>query len=492
MYSGGDSTDAQSYNQWALNPSAYQNMAKEQVDWAALAQQWIIMKEAGPPVPEPPQITPQQGVKPIKKDIEGGEAPMDVENENEEIQSQWNDGTGSGDSWKWQSQQQPPWNWEANWNNPGSSNNTPKPPLLPTPSNFNQYNSNVDNSSDNSNYGYNTTSNYQSGYWTSSGGAKVIKPHNKRYSKVNVPTTVANTSVPPPKVVNLDAAKRKQLPAWIREGLEKMERDKLKQLDREREKQEKAENEAKRKLYEKNALEILKDTVKEQQVKSRFDSGSDESEEDIEGRSLTPEIQTTSQPQRLTQEEMMVWVRRTMTDILLKVTNREIQTICKEELERFERKQKASDQRVSAPSGANLSARLGLGAYGESDSDNSEGNSDDDDSDAQLREEIKRKKAEFVKVERQIEEKLAEAERKRELFNQNRGSPINDNKDTQKILSEIVAFLPQVIPYRKTTIIQNTSHRTPFRHLREVEVGRKIAKSIDQQRKGDDQTTGND
>lgn len=34
--------------------------------------------------------------------------------------------------------------------------------------------------------------------------------------------------------VFLDAAKRKQLPAWIREGLEKMERDKLKKAENER------------------------------------------------------------------------------------------------------------------------------------------------------------------------------------------------------------------------------------------------------------------
>ena len=32
----------------------------------------------------------------------------------------------------------------------------------------------------------------------------------------------------------LDASKRRQLPAWIREGLEKMERDKQKQLEREK------------------------------------------------------------------------------------------------------------------------------------------------------------------------------------------------------------------------------------------------------------------
>lgn len=49
-----------------------------------------------------------------------------------------------------------------------------------------------------------------------------------------------------------------------------MERDKLKQLDKARENQEKAEYQAKLKLNEKNAMEILKDTVKEQQQKSKF------------------------------------------------------------------------------------------------------------------------------------------------------------------------------------------------------------------------------
>lgn len=62
------------------------------------------------------------------------------------------------------------------------------------------------------------------GYWTGTNNQKHIKPHNKRYSKVNVPIRATapipavpvtiETTAPPP----LDAAKRKQLPAWIREG----------------------------------------------------------------------------------------------------------------------------------------------------------------------------------------------------------------------------------------------------------------------------------
>ena len=37
-----------------------------------------------------------------------------------------------------------------------------------------------------------------------------------------------------------DAAKRRQLPAWIREGLEKMERDKQRQLEKEKQLQDTA------------------------------------------------------------------------------------------------------------------------------------------------------------------------------------------------------------------------------------------------------------
>lgn len=57
------------------------------------------------------------------------------------------------------------------------------------------------------------TNEYASGYWT--GNSTKIKPHNKRYSKVNVPI-----QAPTHEPVALDAAKRKQLPAWIREGNE--------------------------------------------------------------------------------------------------------------------------------------------------------------------------------------------------------------------------------------------------------------------------------
>lgn len=69
--------------EWPLNQAHYQNMPNNQVDWAALAQQWIIMKENSPTnpslddAPPPPQIS-------NRFDEEQGEAPMEVEKDEDE------------------------------------------------------------------------------------------------------------------------------------------------------------------------------------------------------------------------------------------------------------------------------------------------------------------------------------------------------------------------------------------------------------------------
>lgn len=63
MYTGQNSL--RHPTKWALNASAYDNVSADQVDWAALAQQWIQMKETSPvessmplTAPPPPNITP--------------------------------------------------------------------------------------------------------------------------------------------------------------------------------------------------------------------------------------------------------------------------------------------------------------------------------------------------------------------------------------------------------------------------------------------------
>lgn len=153
MYSGSDSTESQKYPQWALNASSYQNMSNDQVDWAALAQQWIIMKEAGPP-PIPGEQPVVLNNKPPEGNEEGGEAPMEVENKDEA--PSWNVSEpppppGAEPAWNWNAQNQT-WNWNNSWVPPSG---VPPPPtigpmksaLLPTPNSL--YTAPPESSSDN-------------------------------------------------------------------------------------------------------------------------------------------------------------------------------------------------------------------------------------------------------------------------------------------------------------------------------------------------------
>lgn len=75
--------------QWP-NKSSYQNVDLEHVDWAALAQQWIHMKEVCPSTelmpdaPPPPNISKPDKIQlPAHELEEQGEAPMEVERDDE-------------------------------------------------------------------------------------------------------------------------------------------------------------------------------------------------------------------------------------------------------------------------------------------------------------------------------------------------------------------------------------------------------------------------
>lgn len=78
-------------NQWP-NQSVYQNVDLEKVDWAALAQQWIHMKETCPndepalEAPPPPNIS-----RPDVRDLEEqGEAPMEVVRDDDVMENETN------------------------------------------------------------------------------------------------------------------------------------------------------------------------------------------------------------------------------------------------------------------------------------------------------------------------------------------------------------------------------------------------------------------
>ena len=94
----------------------------------------------------------------------------------------------------------------------------------------------------------------------------------------------------------LDAAKRKQLPAWIREGLEKMEREKQKREERQQFLQH-------RELRRKQ--ELLMSSVDDEKIltRSRFDDDDDDEqdgrEEDISARAASP-------PAKLQVEDLVI------------------------------------------------------------------------------------------------------------------------------------------------------------------------------------------
>ncbi|KAL3279106.1 hypothetical protein HHI36_016620 [Cryptolaemus montrouzieri] len=409
MYSGSDSTESANYGQWPLNPTFFQNMPNEQVDWAALAQQWIQMKEAGPPIPESKQV---ESKKENNEKKERESLPKKIEES--AADSSWNNVTTGEpiDNSYWKAQ--PNWDWNNAWNpqisNPQVVPPLPKSTLLPTPKSY----TSVDTSNDTNislNPGYQTSrsNDFSSGFsGHSANHSRQYKPHNRRYSKVNVPKSV--TAIPPVNIpstsdvetCNLDASKRKQLPAWIREGLEKMERDKLKQMEKEKEKEKQNIYTEKIKEQEKEAMEILKDTIKERR-RSKFDSDEERSPKRTE--------RSKEEPAPLTHDELMLLVRRTMTEILLKVTNEAIQSICTEERQRYVKK----FQTLGRNSGkANVRAKLGLGMYGSdsgSESDDSEVSKKDSDDD--LKNVIKKKKAEFIQTEKGIEDKLFQAEQQK-------------------------------------------------------------------------------
>ncbi|XP_068633920.1 arginine/serine-rich protein PNISR-like [Battus philenor] len=453
MFSSKDAVNPAYPTQWALNPTAYQNIDSSQVDWAALAQQWIAMKEAAAivTVPQPPQPPP-------KPDIEGGEAPMEVENPELNCESvvppdaEWNSATNSwGNSWN-------QWGW--GWG--GNDSKLPADPTLSVPPMMDGYPVPPDNSTPMPGYttGPVPAPTFQHGYWTASQGeqsnsrgssrnrdhrskskTRDTKPNRTRQHRDKIPMIppiIDPIAMPMAGVTpTIDAAKRRQLPGWIREGLEKMEREKQKAIEREQEKKAREEAEKEKKRLEEEELQRLKAEASGQPMlppKSKFDSDSESEEPMKKEKSILktePSVQEEIPVDREVKEEpdekptlikkskeeimqeVMFAVRRSLTEILLEVTDQEIHTVSQEELARYNAAQASHLNAMKASKSKALAAiatGLGLGAY-ESSSDSS---SDEDDqrdlSDQQLQEIIKRKRQEFERTARDIEAEVRRAE----------------------------------------------------------------------------------
>ncbi|XP_016358034.1 arginine/serine-rich protein PNISR-like isoform X2 [Sinocyclocheilus anshuiensis] len=227
-----------------------------------------------------------------------------------------------------------------------------------------------------------------------------------------------------PETPTLDAVKRRTLPAWIREGLEKMDREKQKKLEKERMEKERAEM---------ANNERTSDMVEEEgdgprlPRKSKFDSDDEDGEEDgagedsVSGRRLefggrsSPVQEDQSEPE-MTEEEkefqLMLMTKTLLTEVLLEVTNEEIFQVAKE----THRKATKAPAKQLAQSNAlaSLTGLGGLGDYGSDESEDEErsakGSDSSDTDDEELLHRIRQKQDAFRRKEReqqQLQERLA-------------------------------------------------------------------------------------
>ncbi|KAI9560714.1 hypothetical protein GHT06_011664 [Daphnia sinensis] len=308
------------WNQIPLDAATYQNMNHELVDWASLAQQWIRMKEVHETVvlnvPEMSQnnfpsnlnsLRTLAGVElqPSDSNVTSGEAPMDVEKEDEIMPSapDW--------SWPSQSSSQQAHNWPLQ-----QGTYVPRhafPQQIPTL----QGAANLPTTT------FPTTLGPPQTFLSTTSASLNFNP---RVPLLPLPSARPNSSDEDSlgatsfnSLPALDASKRKNLPAWIREGLEKMEKEKQKKEEREKFLME-------RELKRKKEFEA-RNQGDSATVRSRFDD-SEEEENDADEAEASPEqsLPPAVVSSAATLEETMVRIRKLMTEILLEVTTEEIRS----------------------------------------------------------------------------------------------------------------------------------------------------------------------
>lgn len=447
---GGSGGGAMLEGEWSsLNPSLYQNMSNEQVDWAALAQQWIQMKETlpadmVPAAPPPPIISDSYGSNSRDSLPEGGhmgsaeeqgEAPMEVERDEEHLAHQQQSGNPwDNGSLSWQYPAQSEWQnpaWDSNWS--GSASNTAKafdsmsvavnPNASLAVANWQAKMARIYK------FGDSGSSNAIAGTVQPTGGQSSHQqealPSQKRIpglmdQVIKLEQHQESGGDPEDDTTQtINDAKRKLLPAWIREGLEKMEREKLRQAEKEKEQQQRAEMLQQRRQAELEALNELEDAKR----KSKFESDSEEDEvrnddqHDEDQRGEDSPVLTRSRDEIL--QELMIAVRKNLTEILLEVTNEEIALVAKETLAKTRRKAPTA-QALRKTGLATLTGGLGLGIYGDSDDEDDSGSDNDGDNNGNSEDEeevekalkvsIKQRQKEFEWTAREIEEEIAKEE----------------------------------------------------------------------------------
>lgn len=440
--------------EWStLNPNLYQHMSNDQVDWAALAQQWIQMKETlpaemVPSAPPPPIISDNYGSNSRGSSSDGmrletiqeqGEAPMEVERDEEvaSINPQHHTQQPQSNIWNngdigWQYPAPSEWRnpaWDPNWT--ASTNKIPTYDATAVAVNPNA-------SVAVANWQAKMAKMYKfdesSGSGTLDGSVQLA---SNTHQPGDVPKRIPGLM---DQVINLEQeqrdhdedttqtindAKRKLLPAWIREGLEKMEREKQRQTEKENEQRQREVMLEQRRRAELEALNEIENANK----KSKFESDSEleDNDDDESGHQHERNREASPVPVRSREEilqELMVSVRKNLTEILLEVTNEEIALIAKETIAKTRRKAPTA-QALRKTGLATLTGGLGLGMYGDSDDEDDsgsdtgrdgDGKNDDDDEvvERNLRATIRQRQKEFEWTAREIEDQLAQEEAREE------------------------------------------------------------------------------
>ncbi|KMZ04117.1 arginine/serine-rich protein PNISR isoform X1 [Drosophila simulans] len=265
----------------------------------------------------------------------------------------------------------------------------------------------------------------------------------------------------------IDANKRKMLPAWIREGLEKMEREKQRQLERQQSSMSTPDVEvdhvkqvsSKTLTTPGNLLNIAnvasdsedsidlpgeaREELKVQQIGNELiskdddsSSSSEEPESELHGAiesgnraaaeharmATVNDVNGKNYEERLA--DLMLVVRRTLTEILLETTNEEIAAIAGETL-KAHRAKASSAQVIRKSALSSITGNLGLAAYGDSSSETEDDEDDEDERQAgagkdaeksaqlsaeELKARIRRSKRSFEKVIDDIEDRVAKQE----------------------------------------------------------------------------------
>ncbi|XP_055377973.1 arginine/serine-rich protein PNISR-like [Condylostylus longicornis] len=424
---------------WA-NALAQAQSQNNSLDWALLAQQWISHQRNINPSFEtsgrndntlvsPADAPPAPKIS-IKSNEEQGEADMDVEDDQMEPLNQNFITQPTPQIWSISSGPMPmslmtpqvpaapipatPWNI---WNTSGILNTNLPPPTLHIPE-----------------------------ISTPLIGSDKINKNTVIPSLMDTPVNApVDTQFP-----TLDAAKRKTLPAWIREGLEKMEREKQKQLEKEKASEipDKDSNKYDNQSFIENLQAIDKSdgigSNKANKNSSNYkgflknsalsSDDSEKSDNESESEKINYKDSSTKvnpwhgKTREEIEEEMMLVVRRSLTEILLEITNDEIRNIAQETFKRH--KLKASSAQVIRKSAlTSISGNLGLGAY-DSDSDTDSDTEDettkkddkdcDKDSEDELRETMLSRQRSFKAIAREIDILVEKEEARQEEIRQER------------------------------------------------------------------------